>query len=207
MCGRWRVLLLCGCVSQVYWKWLRPGTLWISLKRLPRTLHGNQITSFGCITSFCSHLQFRWNLNISTGTSVRARWPRPQWLRPSRREAASDWSPRKSSAQRGGLLLLHHRRHAGEFKEKALLFLSFQLNWIQSCLSLLKLRFLSLCVCWLALSHEFPYLNLVYFHFYSSAVSMEMHICLVGEMQRPTECVGTVNIDHNTIYWVRYTGQ
>lgn len=36
---------------------------------------------------------------------------------------------------------------------------------------------------------------------------MEMHICLVGEKQRPTECVGTVNIDHNTIYWVRYIGQ
>lgn len=45
------------------------------------------------------------------------------------------------------------------------------------------------------------------FSFLPSAVSMEMHICLVGETQRPTECVGTVNIDHNTIYWVRYIGQ
>lgn len=36
---------------------------------------------------------------------------------------------------------------------------------------------------------------------------MAMHICLAGEPQRPTECVGTVNIDHITIYWVRYIGQ
>lgn len=43
--------------------------------------------------------------------------------------------------------------------------------------------------------------------FLPSAVSMEMHICLVGEPQRPAECVGTVNIDPNTIYWVRYIGQ
>lgn len=28
-------------------------------------------------------------------------------------------------------------------------------------------------------------------------------MCLVGEAQRPAERVCTVNIDHNTIYWVR----
>lgn len=36
---------------------------------------------------------------------------------------------------------------------------------------------------------------------------MEICMCLVGETQRPTECVSTVNIDHNTIYWVRCIGQ
>lgn len=36
---------------------------------------------------------------------------------------------------------------------------------------------------------------------------MEICICLVGEAQRPGECVSTVNIDHNTIYWVRCNGQ
>lgn len=45
------------------------------------------------------------------------------------------------------------------------------------------------------------------FIFLLSAVSMEMSICLVGEAQKPTECVSTVNIDHNTIYWVRHIGQ
>ena len=35
------------------------------------------------------------------------------------------------------------------------------------------------------------------------AVSMEICVCLVGEAQRPAERVSTVNIDHNTIYWVR----
>lgn len=38
------------------------------------------------------------------------------------------------------------------------------------------------------------------FIFLLSAVSMEMCICLVGEAQKPTQCVSTVNIDHNTIY-------
>lgn len=42
---------------------------------------------------------------------------------------------------------------------------------------------------------------------FPSAVSMEIRICLVGEAQRPAECVSTVNIDHNTIYWVRCNGQ
>lgn len=32
-------------------------------------------------------------------------------------------------------------------------------------------------------------------------------MCHVGEAQRPTECVSTVNIDHNTIYWVSCIGQ
>lgn len=45
------------------------------------------------------------------------------------------------------------------------------------------------------------------FIFLLSAVSMEMCICLVGEAQKPTECVSTVNIDHNTIYWLRHNGQ
>lgn len=39
--------------------------------------------------------------------------------------------------------------------------------------------------------------------FLSFAVSMEICVCLVGEAQRPAERVSTVNIDHNTIYWVR----
>lgn len=46
---------------------------------------------------------------IFTGTSVKTRWPRPPWARPSRREAASDWSPRKTSSQRGGLPHQWHR--------------------------------------------------------------------------------------------------
>lgn len=45
------------------------------------------------------------------------------------------------------------------------------------------------------------------FIFLPLAVSMEICICLVGEAQRPAECVSTVNIDHNTIYWVRCNGQ
>lgn len=45
------------------------------------------------------------------------------------------------------------------------------------------------------------------FIFLPSAVSMETRMCLVGEAQRPAECVSTVNIDHNTIYWLRCNGQ
>lgn len=36
---------------------------------------------------------------------------------------------------------------------------------------------------------------------------MEMCICLVGEVQKHTECVSTVNADHNTICWLRHNGQ
>lgn len=32
-------------------------------------------------------------------------------------------------------------------------------------------------------------------------------MCLVGEAQKPAECVSTVNIDYNTIYRVRCNGQ
>lgn len=32
-------------------------------------------------------------------------------------------------------------------------------------------------------------------------------MCLVGEAQKPAECVSTVNIDYNTIHRVRCSGQ
>lgn len=38
---------------------------------------------------------------IFTDTSAKTMWPRPPWARPSRRGAASDWSPRKPSSPRG----------------------------------------------------------------------------------------------------------
>lgn len=65
-----------------------------------------------------SHIQIN---PTSTGTSARSRWPRPHWVRPSRGEAVSAWSPRNSLSQRGGPLLLFHLRHTGELKAATLL--------------------------------------------------------------------------------------
>lgn len=77
MCGWWCVLLLCGCVcpriaeddcvfshplqhhqiSHPSRLWCCPETLGSSLKRLPRTLHVNQMPS-GCLSRSCRHSQF-----------------------------------------------------------------------------------------------------------------------------------------------------
>lgn len=148
---------------------------------------------------------------ISTGIWERTRWPRPRWARRSGREAASDCSPRDPSSQRGGPLLLPHLHHTGEFKEEAH-FCFFSLEWKVLFVPVKAKVFSIFCACVSAraitwISSFGSCLFSFFFSFLPSAVSMEMHICLVGETQRPTECVGTVNIDHNTIYWVRYIGQ
>lgn len=78
MCGWWCVLLLCGCVSQDYRRWLcvqssasassnflpQPTLMlprdFVNLveETPPFSLHANQIAPSGCLSSSCSHSQF-----------------------------------------------------------------------------------------------------------------------------------------------------